>query len=363
MGRVDFGNFKQKTNSFQGIYRGVIEDNNDPEMLGRCRVRIWGLHTDILEPDELEGIPTKNLPWSEPCLGLLEGSISGNGLFSVPLQGSHVFLFFEGGNWMSPRYFATVPGQPSDSPDPKLGFNDPNGLLPRSDRLGEPDWHRLARGVTEETVVDWRNQNIEKGIIKADGETWDEPESPDTAVYPNNIVLSTHRGITIELDSTEGAERIHVYHPSNSYIEIDAVGNLIFRNDGNRFEITRGERNKHIHADDNETIDADKTSKIKTDETIDIGHDRIKGVGNDDTETIGRNRTTSVANNETKTVGGNDNNTVGGDWTITVTGAATINAASADITTSGAVTVTAGSTADVVASGAVTISGSVINLN
>jgi len=340
MPRTDIKHMQMKTSNFYGIYRGVIEDNNDPDMLGRCKIRIWGIHTDNIVPDNLEGIPTENLPWSEPCLGLIEGSVSGNGLFSIPLPGSHVFLFFEGGNWQSPRYFATSPGQPEDAPDPTAGFNDPTGTYPRSDRLGEPDWHRLARGDTTETVIDWRNQNIDTGVTKADGETWDEPESAYAAEYPDNIVLSTHSGITIEIDSTEGAERVHVYHPSNSYLEIDAVGNMVFRNDGQRFEITRQSRNKHVLVDDNETIDVDKTSKVGGDETIDIGHDRIKTVGNNDTETVGNNKTMTTGANETNDVGGTLDETVGAGWIINVTG-------DADITATGDITATATGTATV----------------
>ncbi len=388
MPRLDLSLFKPKTNSFHGIYRGVIEDNNDPEMLGRCKIRVWGLHTEIKDVDELEGIPTKNLPWSEPCLGLLEGSVSGNGMFTVPLKGSHVFLFFEGGNWQSPRYFATVPGKPEEAPNPELGFNDPDGLLPREDRLGEPDWHRLARGVTEETVIDWRNQNIDTDVTMANDDKWSEPESAYAAVYPNNIVISTHRGITIEIDNTEGAERLHIYHPSNSYIEIDNNGNLIFRNDGNRFEITRGTRNKHVLVDDNETIDFDKTSRVGNDEVVRIGHDRIKNVVNNDNETIGKDRDTTIGQNDTEsvgkdrntTIGQNDTESVGKDRTTTIDGNITENiggdkittvngnttesvSGNWNITTTGNVSLNASGSVDVIVDGIVTVKGTVINLN
>ena len=331
MPRTDINHFQMKKSEFHGIYRGVIEDNNDPEMLGRCKIRVWGLHTDLIEPDELEGIPTENLPWAEPCLGLVEGSVSGNGAFSIPLQGSHVFLFFEGGNWQSPRYFATAPGQPEEAADTTKGFNDPSGQIPREDRLGEPDWHRLARGDSSETVIDWRNQNVDLGVVKADNETWDEPESAYNAQYPKNIVISTHRGITIELDNTEGNERIHIYHPSNSYLEIDALGNMVFRNDGERFEITRGTRNKHILADDNETIDVDKTSRVGSNETVFIGNDRSKTVVNNDTEIIGKDRTTNVGQNDTKQVGANWTVDVGGNIDITAGGNITIKGARIDL--------------------------------
>ena len=333
--KTDVKHYQLKKRRFDGIYRGVVEDNNDPEKLGRCKIRIWGIHTDEIRPDEFEGIPTENLPWSEPCLGLIEGSVSGHGFFSVPLQGSHVFLFFEGGNWESPRYFATVPGQPVDAPDATKGFNDPNGEYPRSDRLGEPDWHRLARGESGGTIVDHKNANVDKEVeIALTGpqyDTWDEPDSAYAAEYPKNIVMTTHRGITIEIDNTAGAERIHVFHPSNTYIEIDADGNVVFRNEGDKFEITKGDKNTHIFGTETETTDIDKNKFIKKDENIEIGNNRTTKVVNDEVEDIGNNETRTVGANSTETIGSNWKVNVGGNIDITAGGNITIKGARIDL--------------------------------
>jgi hypothetical protein len=393
-------NIIPKITTLTGIYRGVVENNVDPQKMGRCQIRVWGLHDELKEASRIEGIPTASLPWSEPCLGLLEGSVTGAGLFSVPLQGSHVFLFFEGGNWNAPRYFATAPGLPTEAPDTSKGFNDPEGKYPRSDRLNEPDFHRLARGEITGTIVEHKNENLDLGVTKADTSTWDEPESAYAATYPNNIVLSTHRGILIELDNTAGKERIHLYHPSNTYIEIDVEGNVVFKNEGNKFEITKGDRNKHIFADDNETIDIDKTKKIGSNETVDVGLNRTttigtnesldigsnetvvvgidatKNVGNNLVVTVGTNSTKTVGANEqiditgnlTETIGGNSTKTVGANeqiditgnltetvgsgWTIIVSGQAIINA-------TGDVEVVAGGSASVTSTGPATVQGSI----
>lgn len=97
------------SNAFNGIYRGVVEDNNDPLKHGRCRVRIFGIHTSEKNPDPNtgEGIATDQLIWAEPA-GPLTGSggNTGFGLFCTPLPGTQVFLFFECGNFLQPRYFA-----------------------------------------------------------------------------------------------------------------------------------------------------------------------------------------------------------------------------------------------------------------
>lgn len=338
-------NIMPKKTTLNGIYRGVVENNNDPDMLGRCKVRIWGMHDELKDEDNAEGIPTEKLPWSEPCLGLVEGSVSGAGAFSIPLQGSHVFVFFEGGNWEAPRYFATAPALPVDAPDTSKGFNDPSGEYPRSDRLGEPDWHRLARGETEGTIVPFKNDNKDTEVRVAltssppqlppetwNGDTWDEPDSAYAAEYPKNIVLATHRGITVELDNTVGAERVHIWHPSNTYIEIDAEGNVVFKSENDRFEITKGDRRTHVMSDDIETIEVDKSTLIGADQNVEVQ-------GN-------VNRDIKVSLTEK----------VGSDWKIDVVG-------NIDISAGGNIKVNAGGTVDVTGGGAVTIKGSTVDLN
>lgn len=44
---------------------GVVEDRNDPLKLGRCRVRIFGWHTESINE-----LPTKDLPWAQAMLPL-----------------------------------------------------------------------------------------------------------------------------------------------------------------------------------------------------------------------------------------------------------------------------------------------------
>jgi hypothetical protein len=210
-----------ENNEFNGIYRGVVEDNADPLLTGRVQVRIFGLHTELKEKKDTEGIPTDELPWAEPVMSLIGGSISGYGFWSVPLKGSHVMIFFENGNYVQPRYFATVPGIPATAPDTEKGFNDPDGVYP--DKINESDFHRFARGVT------------------------DEGASPAfAAVYPHNTVLALHGGIIIEFDSTPDNIRIHVRHPSGTFVEIN--------NDGKQTETIVDERDADITTDWNVTV-------------------------------------------------------------------------------------------------------------
>ena len=64
-------------------WQGVVEDRIDPLMLGRCRVRILGYHTD----DKNE-IPTGDLPWATPMQPTTSAAMSGIG--TTPVSYTHL---------------------------------------------------------------------------------------------------------------------------------------------------------------------------------------------------------------------------------------------------------------------------------
>lgn len=292
-----------------GIFRGVVEDNNDPEKMGRCRIRVFGIHTEKKNKDEKEGVPTEELIWAEPALGLFEGGQTGFGSWVVPLQGSHVFLFFENGHIMKPRFFASVPGLPTDKNHgfkEEDGFSDPDSEYPnestqyphKPNQLDESDYHRLSRNEgIDETIVQHKKDGKDTGVSIALNGTWDEPDPYYATEYPHNKVLSTNSGITVEIDDTPGEERIHVYHPSKSYIEIDKDGNVVVRNANDKFEIVDNDLKQHIMNNFDRTVDNNRSSKVGADENQEIG-------GNV-TREIGGSRTDDVGNTVDQTAGGN----------------------------------------------------------
>jgi len=214
-----------------GFYRGVVEDNNDPLRVGRVRVRIWGLHTERKSRIATEGIPTEHLPWAEPCMSIIEGSISGNGFFGVPLQGSQVMLFFENGDYERPMYFASLPGIPSEKSQ-REGFNDPDGIYPTN--TGVSDFH--ARAVSR---------------------------------YPNNTILSVHGGHYIELDSTNGDTKVRIHHRSGTSIEMKHNGDVDINTEGNHDENISG--NKTVNITGNCTINVTGNCTITSPNTTITG--------------------------------------------------------------------------------------------
>lgn len=94
---------------------GVVEDRNDPEKLGRCRVRIFGTHTD-----DITAIPTEDLPWAIPVY-----SVNNNDTFAAPKEGEYVIGFFLDGTFnQSPAILGVLPGYNRKAPPEDRGFGD-----------------------------------------------------------------------------------------------------------------------------------------------------------------------------------------------------------------------------------------------
>ena len=56
------------------FYTGVVENRSDPLQLGRCQVRIVGLHTH----DKVQ-LPTNDLPWATPMQPVVSAAMNGIG--------------------------------------------------------------------------------------------------------------------------------------------------------------------------------------------------------------------------------------------------------------------------------------------
>jgi hypothetical protein len=192
MNKHNFQDLTLPNEKLNSIYRGIVEDNDDPLKSGRCRIRVIGIHTNNKNEDLTDGIPTENLIWSQPCIPIF-GGISKTGIFGIPNIGSHVFLFFENGNIMQPRYFASIPGIPNIPPNGKYGFSDPNEIYP--DILGDTDWN------------------------------YDEDISLN---YKDSFIISDKSKNIISLNSTENEEHVIIEHGKRkTNITLDKNGNLI----------------------------------------------------------------------------------------------------------------------------------------
>tara|TARA_E500000305_G_scaffold111818_1_gene127948 strand:+ start:1053 stop:1943 length:891 start_codon:yes stop_codon:yes gene_type:complete len=242
------------------MYQGVVEDRQDPLLLGRCKVRWMGLHTHVKKGGL--GIETKDLPWAHPVQPITSAGVSGIGEAPVgPVEGSWVVGFFrDGDKFQQPVFFGTLGGLPVDLANTDEGFYDPSGKYPLEELIGQPDTNKLARTDTTDTPIQVRRENLDEMQAPA-GEgslkNIKEPETQYAGQYPFNHVRFTESGHLQEFDDTAGAERIHVYHKAGTFEEIYPDGSRVVKVVSDNYTAILGENNIHITKDTNAQLVGD----------------------------------------------------------------------------------------------------------
>ena len=250
-------------------FNGVVEDRQDPQKLGRLRVRCVGIHTD-----NKDDLPTSDLPWSQLIHPITSSGISGLG--SSPgfiVEGTWVFGYFRDGvNMQEPMVIGTLPGKPSELADTSKGFYDPNGVYPKY--KDEVDTNRLAvndseaphlglelRKLTRKTGVPTADfdavpveEHVSTEITASDGDVWSQPIVPYAAVYPYNHVFESESGHIIEIDDTKDNERLFTSHRTGTSQEISPDGTQVNIIKGDHYNIVSGKRQAIIEGNADITI-------------------------------------------------------------------------------------------------------------
>ena len=294
------------------FYRGIVENNEDEKFLGRVQVRIMGIHSD-----SKEDVPTETLPWCEVVQGTsFGGMVSGVGVSSVLVQGTWVWVFFENDDWTKPVVFGTMIGQMTEVPTD--GFVGEKEGVYIGERLTEPDLHPFARSDSTTLIDDTvhahkiKVDGITKDVENAAGETWSElPEGSTLAKYPNNNVIETHAGHIIEIDDTEGNERIQILHKSGSYIEMDKEGSITIKTVKDDYKIVTGNSNELVTMNKNVNV-----------------------TGNNDLFVTGTH-TEKITGDILNTYEAGKVETIAADWNIDISGATQIGASTSKITLGG----------------------------
>jgi hypothetical protein len=319
---------------------GVVEDRDDPDLIGRVRVRCLGYHTD-----DLQKIATDDLPWAHVILP----PTAPYGAVHNLTPGMWVMGFWRDPQSMQePVVIGAIPGYPSSGPNPAKGFSDPNSPSapdpqigkykntpdygPYPTRVGEQDTSRLARGrTTPHEEIAERDAAatlgvptaLSQGIVKSGTEdfsgtykdsvntsagasSWNEPKALDISLrgeeasgknpetledrtptykrrqteYPYNRVYESESGHIVEIDDTPYAERMFHKHRTGTFNEWDADGNSVTRIVGNNYTIVAGTDFVNIKGDVNLTIDSNCKTYIKGDWDIQVDGNKkevIKG--------------------------------------------------------------------------------------
>ena len=326
-------------------FNGVVEDRQDPQKLGRLRVRCVGIHTD-----NKDDLPTSDLPWSQLIHPITSSGISGLG--SSPgfiVEGTWVFGYFRDGYAMQePMVIGTLPGKPAELADVNKGFYDPNGVYPKY--KDEVDTNRLAtndtanphlglelRKLTRKTGVPTADfdivpveDHISTEITASDGDTWNQPDIPYAAVYPYNHVFESESGHVFEIDDTLDNERIYQAHRTGTSFEIDKDGNQVDIIKGDHYNIVSGKRQVVIEGNTDITIGGRHKLYINKDGATDNHYDIQVGpnaniniqIDKGDMNVVLKDGklNTNVAGDYNMKIGGNMNLDVRGNKTETVSG-------------------------------------------
>ena len=307
-------------NYFMGLdgfvwFTGVVEDRNDPDKLGRVRVRCLGFHTE-----NLNDIPTADLPWATVMHPVTNPSMQGLGQTpSFLVEGTWVVGFFaDAKEKQQPIIIGSLPGIPEDPADYSKGFNDPRSPystqpeyagtptygpypvdgeeyeMPSGHETGEPDTSRLAQGEVSEThdsLAARRNTRqtdiptatqpylltVSDEAVQETRGSFDEPHPKNidyetleeaggnyiSALYPYNHVFESESGHITEVDDTPNAERTFRQHKSGTYEEIIADGTKTVKVIGDNYEVIMGGSNLYVSGAVNLTIGGDVRHLVK----------------------------------------------------------------------------------------------------
>ena len=142
-------------------------------------------------------------------------------------------------------------------------------------------------------------------------EKWNEPRTGDktkggairyAAVYPYNHVFESESGHIKEYDDTPGSERIHEWHRSGTFYEIDADGTRHLRVVSNNYEVIHGTDFINIKGDVNLTIESNCKTYIKGDWNIQVDGNKYETIKGNSHETVLGNQISLIKGEREETV-------------------------------------------------------------
>lgn len=211
--------FRAGTQIF-GLYRGICEDNRDPQVMCRVRVRIHEFHginplkgdfqdLDGLNPEK--ALRTYEIPWALPCLPPSQ--------ITVPAIGDQVWVGFEKGDLNSPIWFGVYPIAPqriNRAPQP-LYFGGGGGEDAGEDFTmagGDVTYWKGNVGISRRMCRKEKYQGPgDRSIVPLEMKTDDR--------YPNGYGWRYPRGTVVDVIEEEGKAKILIMDINRNVIKIE----------------------------------------------------------------------------------------------------------------------------------------------
>lgn len=221
------------------FFIGVIEEIVDLRKEGRVKVRAFNIHGTN------DQISTEDLPWAIVCWGNYDPN------YHLHLNDWVFGVFLDGREAQQPMVLGLIPTQTTKVPEPET---DGYGAYPTSscenqmgpNEFGQPRNSKTHRGeYLNETFIKDMDVLRVKDIQGVEGtDAWSEPPPAANPEYPYNRTIETakHR---IELDDSDGNERITIHSNSGSYIEISSRGTTKHKSIHDKYEIN--DENQYVY--------------------------------------------------------------------------------------------------------------------
>ena len=285
-------------------FTGVVEDRQDPEKIGRVRVRALGHHTS-----NKTILPTSDLPWAHCLLSSTSAGISGLGQSATGLvEGSWVLGYFRDGNDRQEMIvLGTLPGVPSELGNPDSGFYDPNRREPTDTEdpnyrisvypkeKDEPDTNRLAVNNPDKQHSSLTTRTTDRQTnIQGVNNLWSQPEISYNAVYPYNNVYESESGHIMEYDDSFVIDdsgnrtnhyRVHLRHTSGTSIEMTNNGDTIEITKNNRYILVTADNKVYIKGTKDVVIDGDYDLKVNGNYNISVAGNKTEAISGTKTST------------------------------------------------------------------------------
>lgn len=137
---------------------------------------------------------------------------------------------------------------------------------------GKPGfWSRLMTAA-QAAIVPTLNPIVGQAFADATNRGgWSEPAPPYAAQYPYNKVTQTESGHMWEMDDTPGAERVHIFHRSGSFIEMHPNGTVVYKSMKDGYILTMANQNVKISGKCNIYVGGDATLYAKGNLDVESG--------------------------------------------------------------------------------------------
>lgn len=123
----------------------------------------------------------------------------------------------------------------------------------------------------------------------ADDASWTQPETDYKAKYPDDNIMQSKSGHFIEMDDTQGHERLRIEHRIGTFTEVHPDGTRVNKIIGDNFEIVEKNNFVQIKGICNVTIEGDSVVHIKGDKYEKIDGDFVQEVAGNYTQTVAMN--------------------------------------------------------------------------